>query len=134
MTTRRAECSCGQLSAVCSGDPVRISVCHCFACQRRTGSAFGVAAWYAPTAVAIEGRATSFVRVGDQGSRITFRFCPVCGSTVWWENAERSDRIAIAAGAFADLALPEPNVSVYDQSRRHRWVSIETKGPLERRG
>ncbi|TIR52216.1 MAG: aldehyde-activating protein, partial [Mesorhizobium sp.] len=25
MVTRRAECSCGQLSATCAGEPVRIS-------------------------------------------------------------------------------------------------------------
>jgi hypothetical protein len=40
MTTRCAECSCGQLAAICQGDPVRISVCHCLACKRRSGSAF----------------------------------------------------------------------------------------------
>jgi len=27
MTTRRAQCSCGQLAAVCEGEPVRVSVC-----------------------------------------------------------------------------------------------------------
>jgi hypothetical protein len=37
-------CSCGQLQVTTTGEPVRISVCHCLACQRRTGSAFGVQA------------------------------------------------------------------------------------------
>jgi len=41
MTIRTASCSCGQLFAVASGEPVRISICHCLACQRRTGSVFG---------------------------------------------------------------------------------------------
>ncbi|MGH2892702.1 MAG: GFA family protein, partial [Solirubrobacteraceae bacterium] len=41
MATREAACSCGQLTVQVSGDPVRVSVCHCLACQRRTGSAFG---------------------------------------------------------------------------------------------
>ena len=44
MTTRDASCSCGQLHLTCEGEPVRISVCHCLACQQRTGSAFGVQA------------------------------------------------------------------------------------------
>jgi hypothetical protein len=39
---RIASCTCGQLNAQCMGEPVRISVCHCFDWQRRTGSAFGV--------------------------------------------------------------------------------------------
>jgi hypothetical protein len=33
--------SCGQLTARVTGVPVRVSVCHCLACQRRTGSVFG---------------------------------------------------------------------------------------------
>ena len=37
---RRAECCCGQLFALCAGEPIRVSVCHCLACKRRTGSAF----------------------------------------------------------------------------------------------
>jgi hypothetical protein len=38
MTTRRAACSCGQLHLTIEGEPVRISMCHCFECQRRTGA------------------------------------------------------------------------------------------------
>jgi hypothetical protein len=41
MSTRLASCSCGQLTAQVAGEPVRISICHCLACQRRTGSVFG---------------------------------------------------------------------------------------------
>ena len=47
MTTRTATCSCGQLRLACEGEPVRISICHCLECQKRTGSIFGAmdAAW-----------------------------------------------------------------------------------------
>jgi hypothetical protein len=38
MPSRDAACSCGQLRLTADGDPVRISMCHCLACQRRTGS------------------------------------------------------------------------------------------------
>ncbi|TGQ96184.1 aldehyde-activating protein, partial [Mesorhizobium sp. M4B.F.Ca.ET.203.01.1.1] len=65
MVTRRAECSCGQLSATCSGEPVRISVCHCLDCKRRTGSAFSYNVRFAEADVSIEGRALQFTRVGE---------------------------------------------------------------------
>ena len=29
MPTRRASCSCGQLTVEVEGDPVRVSICHC---------------------------------------------------------------------------------------------------------
>jgi hypothetical protein len=71
MVTRRAECSCGQLSATCSGEPVRVSVCHCLACKRRTGSAFSFNARFPEDKVSIEGRSAEFTRIGDEGGRVT---------------------------------------------------------------
>jgi hypothetical protein len=131
--SRRAECSCGQLSAVCSGEPFRISVCHCLACKRKTGSAFGFGAWFRENEVSTEGHATEFVRVGDDGSRITNRFCPNCGSTVLWTIDKLAGVVAVSAGCFADLTFPPPSVSVYHESRRFPWVEIRAE-PLEKRG
>jgi hypothetical protein len=41
VTEREGSCSCGQLRVTVSGEPVRVSICHCFACQQRTGSSYG---------------------------------------------------------------------------------------------
>lgn len=123
MTTRQASCSCGQLRATCEGEPVRLSMCHCLECQRRTGSPFGVQARFRCEQVAVEGTATEFSRVGDEGNRVTFRFCPECGSTVYWTLSDLPDLVAVAVGAFADRAFPAPRVSVYE-SRRHPWVIV----------
>lgn len=129
MTTRRASCTCGQLHLDTTGEPARVSVCHCLACQQRTGSAFGAQARFRRDQISgLEGRETVFVRVGDSGSPMTFHFCPVCGSTVYYEmkGAEppfTSEFIAIAVGAFADPQFPEPRVSVYE-ARRHPWVKL----------
>ena len=132
VTTRTAACCCRQLTATCTGEPLYTAVCHCLECQRRTGSAFGAGAFYAVGSVKLEGAATSFVRIGDEGSHITFRFCPVCGTTISWENMP--GLIAIAVGAFADPAFPAPRASMYHESRRHPWVAIETGAPLEKHG
>src|SRR5262245_19009948 len=102
MITRHAACSCGQLRVTARGEPVRLSMCHCLECQRRTGSPFGVQARFRRDQVTVEGRATEFTRVGDSGNRITFRFCPECGSTVYWTGEAFPDVVAIAIGAFAD--------------------------------
>ena len=128
---RRAECSCGRLSATCSGEPVRVSVCHCLACKLRTGSAFSWNARWARADVVVEGQACEFTRIGDEGGRVTHGFCPSCGSTVYYVIDAQPDVIAIPAGAFADPAFPQPRVSVYDPSRRCDWVDIRAEG-LER--
>ena len=62
--SRIASCSCGQLQAQVSGEPVRVSVCHCLACQRRTGSVFGAQARFPREAVTVVGTSAEYVRVG----------------------------------------------------------------------
>jgi hypothetical protein len=132
MTTRHASCSCGQLSLVCEGEPVRISMCHCRACQRRTGSAFGVQARFPDSQVhEIRGRTSTYVRIADSGNAATFHFCPDCGSTVYWTIAAMPGFYAVAVGAFADPQFPPPRVSVYE-ARMHGWVMAPDTLELER--
>jgi hypothetical protein len=123
MTTRRAECSCGKLFVICEGEPVRISICHCLACQRRTGGPFGQQARWPAEKVKIEGTSRTFARVGESGGTITFRFCPTCGATVYYDIDKMPGVIAVPVGAFADPHFPPPAFSVYE-SRKHAWVKV----------
>jgi hypothetical protein len=123
MTARVASCSCGHLTARTSEEPVRVSVCHCLACQRRTVSVFGAQARFRAAAVEVSGPSSAYVRVGDAGSRITFHFCPTCGSTVYYEIEGHADSVAVPVGAFAEPGFQAPSVSVYDE-RMHPWVGL----------
>jgi hypothetical protein len=123
MPSRTAACSCGQLSITVEGEPRGVGVCHCLACQRRTGSVFAALASFAPP-YTVSGVATEYVRTGDQGARFRFRFCPVCGTSVFHTEEGYEDRsVSVAVGAFADPTFLPPQVSVYD-SRRHSWVQL----------
>jgi hypothetical protein len=75
-----------------------------------------------PAPYKVVGAATEYVRVGDQGARFRFRFCPVCGSTVF-HTEEGDASVGVAVGAFADPDFPPPRVSVYER-RRHSWVRL----------
>ena len=130
MTTRTASCSCGQLRLMCEGEPVRISICHCLECQKRTGSVFGTQARFVRECVKFEGRATQWTRRGDSGGAAIFHFCPVCGSTVYWEPAGLPGFVSVAVGAFADPSFPPPGVSVYEE-RQHPWALTAGQLPLE---
>lgn len=123
MRSRTASCSCGQLRIEVQGEPRGVGLCHCFECQRRTGSVFAsLASFAAPWRVT--GQATEYTRAGDQGARFTFRFCPVCGSTLFHtEDGFEERSVGVAVGAFADPGFPPPQVSVYD-CRRHPWVTL----------
>lgn len=123
MTIRRASCCCGQLTVDCTGEPIRVSMCHCLACQQRTGSAFGIQARFRQEQLVIAGRTAEYVRIGDEGGHARFRFCPDCGSTVYWDHPGGDGFVAVAVGAFADPSFPPPTFSVY-AVRRHPWVSL----------
>ena len=122
-SSRVAACSCGQLQAHVVGEPVRVSVCHCLACQRRTGSVFGAQARFPREAVTIVGVSTEYVRTGDEGTKAAFRFCPQCGAIVYWTMESYPDALAIPVGAFADPSFPGPTFSVYED-RMRAWVQM----------
>ena len=127
MTLRTATCRCGQLRARCSGEPVRISVCHCLECQKRSGSAFAVQARWPDSDVVLEGDFHEWRRVADSGHVATYRFCPVCGSTLAYVIEGWPGVTAIPVGAFVDSDFPPPRFSVYEH-RKHGWVDIKAEG------
>jgi hypothetical protein len=104
------------------GEPRVVGVCHCLACQQRTGSAFATLAAFAGP-YRVHGKATEYVRAGDQGAQFRFRFCPICGTTVFHTEEGVNGGVGVAVGAFADPGFPAPSVSIYD-CRRHPWVQL----------
>jgi|SRR5690606_37711293 hypothetical protein len=122
MSSRTASCSCGQLRIEVQGEPRGVGVCHCLACQRRTGSVFAALAVFAAP-YRVSGRASEYLRTGDRGARFRFRFCPVCGTNLFHTEEGVDDSVSVAVGAFADPSFPAPQASVYD-CRRHPWVRL----------
>lgn len=127
MITRTASCQCGQLTATCEGDPALVSVCHCLDCQKRSGSSFAGQARWPVERVAISGASHEWSRTGGDGGTATFRFCPTCGSGVWYTADTQPDLVAVAIGAFADPSFPPPDYSVYEE-RKHAWLAITGEG------
>jgi hypothetical protein len=78
----------------------------------------------------ITGTSTQFKRIADSGKSVTFQFCPVCGSTVYWEAEGFPGLLAVAVGLFADPDFPAPKHSVWEK-RRHRWVEAFGELPVE---
>jgi len=133
MTSREAACSCGQLRLKAAGDPIVVSLCHCLACQRRTGSAFGIQAAFTSDQIDVVGRYSDYLRISDEADRKEhlFHFCPDCGGTVFYTEPTEPDLVVVAVGAFADPSFPPPTQSIYE-SRRHPWLAVPAS--IERYG
>jgi len=128
MISRQASCRCGQLRVTASGEPVRVSVCHCLDCKKRSGSAFAVQARWPAAQLTIGGQSKTFVKVADSGNRATFHFCPECGSDLYYEidgkfDDKFNDLVAIPLGAFDDPYFVSPAFSVWEE-RKHDWVDV----------
>jgi hypothetical protein len=95
--TRTASCACGSLTAACEGEPVRISICHCLDCQRRTGSAFGAAAFFPREAVRTDGPSQVFERAADSGAFADPAF-PAPDKEVWQHRSHHWARLGLEEG------------------------------------
>jgi hypothetical protein len=124
ISEREGSCSCGQLRVRVAADPIRVGVCHCLACQRRSGSAFAVQARFESDVVQTDGDAGEYVQISDEGEPRSFYFCTQCGVTVWFSRPSAPGVIMIPVGVFADPEFPAPSVSGWEE-RRHSWVAFD---------
>ena len=96
-------CLCGAVRYRVANDPVRASACHCRNCQRRTGSAFGVGAYFREADVEIRGELRTYEYRSDETRRwLRTQFCTKCGTSVTWTAEALPGLRAIAGGSFDD--------------------------------
>jgi hypothetical protein len=120
---RTAQCSCGALRIEAEGDPAAVVACHCRECQRRTGSVFGVGAYYQRALISINGQSSVYVRAAAAGRKFRTHFCPTCGTSLYWETDRYPALVGIAVGGFCDPEFPTPSRSVWEQTKHH-WVGL----------
>ena len=118
-----ASCSCGQLRLTADAEPIRVTICHCLACQQRTGSAFSLNARFDASAVRTTGRSQEYVRISDEGDERRFNFCPDCGTTVFYGYPSDTGMVAVPVGCFADPSFLPPARSIYE-GRMHPWLTL----------
>jgi len=140
--TRKASCRCGKLSVTYKGpDPERRTLCSCNSCQLRTGTAFSIQGRFPRDMVKIEGESTTWTFPDESGKQVAYRscdsggatyhFCPVCGSTVYWDIAAAPDIIGIAIGNFTDPTFPPPVISGFE-AYGHPWAMKASDLPMIR--
>lgn len=108
MSKYRGGCSCGSVRFELRDRPLWTNVCHCDACKKRTGSAFGFSIVVEATNVKkFIGSTKTFVRRGESGKSVKYEFCPNCGSTLRWHVDLIPTRQVFAGGALDDASQIE---------------------------
>jgi hypothetical protein len=126
---RTATCACGQLSLQVRGDPSMHGVCHCTNCKRRTGSAFGISAYFPRSAlVYIQGESQVYAfHHAPQNHEQQRHFCWRCGTTLFWFISTLSDQLASLVGALRMLGFPRPPTRS-GIARRKRGLNCQHSG------
>jgi len=120
-----ARCACSNASIEVSGDVLAHAVCHCDNCKRRTGSAFGVSAYFRKRdVVSTSGELTRYALHNKARNEDQERyFCKNCGTTLYWYSSTYPDFVGIAGGCFASDALGEPSINS-SSSKKLPWVAV----------
>src|ERR1700745_1958618 len=125
---RTGQCHCGSLRVIATGEPDRVYLCHCKACQRRTGTAFHFGATYPKERVRLDGERKIYERDAYSVYRIRFHFCPSCGTTLYWEGDRNPAVCGVAIGAYPVGAFPPPVDSIFEESM-HSWLGLPSGIP-----
>jgi hypothetical protein len=125
MMERVAQCHCGSLRVIAGGEPAIVYVCHCAACQRRTGAVVHSGCSYPKDRIRIEGKSKIYERDTDSGRKTRFHFCANCGSNVFSDGDRDPNSYGITVGSFADPAFPPPIFSVFEEGM-HPWFGMAT--------
>ncbi len=97
-------CICGDIRYRVSGQPERVTVCHCRFCQRATGSGFLIEPVFRRHNFEIlSGNLKTFVHRSERsGNSISINFCSECGTKLYFDLEGRPDFVWVFGGTFDD--------------------------------
>lgn len=126
--TQQGGCLCGAVRFTSSEQPVRAMACHCTACKRRTGAAYGIGVYFNDAEITFNEaeRAVHEFHSDTTGRWIRNEFCPQCGTTVSWTLEMRPGLRAIAGGAYDDPDWFTVEAHIWTRSARSDMCYPET--------
>ncbi len=126
---KSGQCVCGEVSYTVVGEPMRVTICHCNWCQRRTGSAFGIEVVFEANQIKInDDSITRYRHYSDESGRwLDQHFCAECGSNIGFTLEAVPGIRTIAAGTFDDQSWLQADRyrprHVFTRSAQH-WSDI----------
>lgn len=123
-----ATCQCGQLKAICGGEPVRTLACYCAGCQSHPdASSYAAQARWDAGAVTLQGTTVAHEREDSHGKRVTSQACTECRAVVALTVDTLPGIIAIPLGAFSGAEMPLAALSTYQPGGQY-WTRPPAKG------
>ena len=125
MTTKlTGGCQCGGIRYEMTGAPQKVVVCHCTACQRQSGSAFGMTLIFKEENFGLtKGELKTFASKSDAGRAKLGAFCPECGTRIYHKPEWRKGMVAVKPGTLDDTSMLKPDINIWTGSKQP-WITI----------
>ena len=134
-TKYSGQCACQKTQYRFSDDPLIVHCCHCFACQRQTGSAFAVNALIETSEIKLlAGTTESVVVPTPSGKGQSIVRCKSCKTAVWshYDMGGLGDLISfVRVGTLNNPAQCRPDIHIYTSSKQPWMVLPPTERSVE---
>ena len=118
-------CACGALRYEISAEPLAMNHCQCLDCQKTSGTGHGSYLSFPDRKdVILEGQATHWDMVADNGHVKTRGFCPACGAPVFLTFSATPQVFTVHAGSLDDPGRFAPQMATY-AVRGHAWDALD---------
>lgn len=129
---RIGKCCCNSCQVEVTGIPTLNCVCNCNNCKKRTGSAFGMSAYFPENNFKVLSGKTKIYEVINEHGKQERHFCENCGTTLYWYVELFKGMVGAAGGCFTENPLPRPDFNAMKENQC-LWVSFaeEMDKPLK---
>ena len=116
-------CLCRTIRYCVRGNPLRVSACYCTFCQRRTGGALSIHAFFDEQNIELTGDMLSTYEQPSDESNLWLRlhFCKRCATTVMLSLQKFPGLRIVTGGSFDEPNWIEIDRHVWTRSAQH-WV------------
>ena len=122
------QCQCGAIAYAIDAEPWTVYACHCHACQRQSGSAFGLSAILPADAVRFtRGTPAEWRRRADSGRVSVALYCAGCGNRLM-NRSEDGATISLKPGTLGDTSWVRAVGHIWTESAQG-WTAPFRRGP-----
>ena len=123
-------CACGDVRYYLHRSPLFVHCCHCYWCQRETGSAFALNAMVESEAIGLEsGSPQRLSTPSNSGRGQVILRCPQCWVALWSHYSAAGQRISfLRVGTLDDPHVLAPDIHIFTASKQP-WVTLPPEVP-----
>lgn len=124
-------CTCGTVKYALLDTPLFVHACHCFWCQRETGSAFVLNGIIEAHKVRLDaGEPIAVPTPSDSGSGQVFYRCPDCHIALWSVYSGAGARFFfVRMGTLEDTHRFQPDIHIFTESAQP-WMQFPDDLPV----